>query len=272
VPFPDTDLPNAVLTGNPIRPAIVEAVARAERSEARRALVERYDEANDGTSGLSATALDDRVLVAVWAGSLGARRINDAVVELAARWAERDDIILYHVVGNRDWDSHGGPRPDGALPYLRVPYEQHMPDLLVAADLAVCRAGASTVTELAVAGLPSVLVPLPHAPRDHQRANTAEVAEAGGAIVLDDAEVTAGRLADVLEPLVADPGRRREMAVATGSVARPDAAAAVAEVLIDQGALAGRLREIGPVGPAAAPPDDTAARVADPTLERNEPA
>jgi UDP-N-acetylglucosamine:LPS N-acetylglucosamine transferase len=147
-----------------------------------------------------------------------------------------------------------------------------MPDLLVAADLAVCRAGASTVTELAVAGLPSVLVPLPHAPRDHQRANTAEVAEAGGAIVLDDAEITADRLADVLEPLIADPGRRREMAAATVSVARPNAAAAVAEVLIDQGALAGRLREIGPAGPVTAPPDDRADRDADPNLERNEPA
>ncbi len=182
IPFPDTDLPNGVLTGNPIRPAIVDAVAGGDKSEARAAVLGRL-----GPDQATPAIADGSTLVAIWAGSLGATRINTAVNELAELWAERDDVVLYHVVGRRDWDSHGGPRPAQTLPYVRVAYEEHMPDLLVAADIVVCRAGASTVTELAVAGLPAILVPLPNAPRDHQRANTAEVEAAGGAIVIDDA-------------------------------------------------------------------------------------
>ena len=141
------------------------------------------------------------------------------------------------MVGRRDWPTHGGPRPDQTLPYLRVEYEDHMPDLLVAADVAVCRAGASTVTELAVAGLPAVLVPLPHAPRDHQRANTRELEQAGGAIVIDDDTVDGGRLADLLDPLVADRRRRMAMAEAARSVARPDAATDVARLLLQAGGI-----------------------------------
>jgi UDP-N-acetylglucosamine:LPS N-acetylglucosamine transferase len=236
LPFPDTDLPNGVVTGNPIRPAIVATVADADPAEARRRLLERA--AADEPGGPLGN-VDDRVLVAVWAGSLGARRINDAVVELAQQWSDRSDLLIYHIVGRRDWDSHGGTRPDNGdgLVYLRVPYEANMPELLAAADLAVCRAGASTVTELAVAGLPSLLVPLPSAPRDHQRANTAELAAAGGALVVDDGQVTADRLAELLEPLLGDADRRAVMAEATRSVARPDAATDVARLLLEVGGL-----------------------------------
>lgn len=233
IPFPDTDLPNGVLTGNPIRPAIADAVADGDAVAARQAIIGRL--APDQAS--PTVPAEDRTLIAVWAGSLGATRINTAVNELAERWADRDDVVLYHVVGRRDWDSHGGPRPTQAMPYLRVSYEEHMSDLLVAADVAVCRAGASTVTELAVAGLPAILVPLPNAPRDHQRANTGEVESAGGAIVIADDEVDGARLAELLDPLVTDPARLATMADAATSVARPQAARDVAELLLDAGDL-----------------------------------
>jgi len=252
IPFPGTDLPGAVLTGNPIRPAIVDAVTGRDPAEARRALLERYDAANpDAPSGVDAD--DGRALVAVWAGSLGATRINEAVAGLAERWADRPDVVLYHVVGRRDWPTFGGSRPDQSMPYLRVEYEDHMPDLLVAADVAVCRAGASTVTELAVAGLPAILVPLPRAPRDHQRANTAEVERAGGALVVDDGNVTPQHLDELLTPLIADPGRRAAMAAAARSVARPGAAADVARLLLEAGGISP-----GDTGPAS-------------TDDRNEP-
>lgn len=233
IPFPDTDLPAGVLTGNPIRPAIVDAVADGEAGSSRRSVFGRLT-AEQSEPPIPA---DGQTLVAVWAGSLGATRINTAVNELADRWSDRDDVVLYHVVGRRDWDSHGGPRPAQTLPYVRVAYEEHMPDLLVAADIVVCRAGASTVTELAVAGLPAILVPLPNAPRDHQRANTAEVEAAGGAIVIDDAEVDGAELARLLEPLITDPTRRATMATAARSVARPDAARDVANLLLDAGGI-----------------------------------
>jgi UDP-N-acetylglucosamine--N-acetylmuramyl-(pentapeptide) pyrophosphoryl-undecaprenol N-acetylglucosamine transferase len=80
-----------------------------------------------------------------------------------------------------------------------------------------------------------VLVPLPGAPRDHQRANTRELAVAGGAVVVDDAELSAERLEAELEPLVTSAGIRRDMAAAARSVARPDAALRVAELVLEAG-------------------------------------
>ncbi len=236
LPFPDTDLPNGVLTGNPIRAAIVSAVADGDTDSARAGVSDRY---RASTGGDNVPDLSDRVLVAVWAGSLGATKINEGVKDLANRWADRSDIALYHVVGTRDWDRFETPPPENAdgLAYLTVQYENNMPDLLLAADVAICRSGASTVTELAVAGLPAILVPLPGAPRDHQRANSAELAAAGGAIVIDNADVSGSTLAELLEPLVEDAQRRAEMAQAAASVARPAAAPDVAALLMNAGGL-----------------------------------
>jgi UDP-N-acetylglucosamine--N-acetylmuramyl-(pentapeptide) pyrophosphoryl-undecaprenol N-acetylglucosamine transferase len=225
LPFPGTDLPRGVVTGNPVRRAVLDAVRDLDPTTARAEL------------GLPA----DRVVVAVWAGSLGATRLNLAVSELAHRWAGRDDVTLYHVVGRRDWPRFGAPRgPEGppsgeqpGLDYRVVAYEDRMDRLLVAADVAVCRAGASTVAELAVAGLPSVLVPLPGAPRDHQFHNATELVDAGGALRLVDDEVDGARLNDVLSPIVADPRRRAAMATAALQVARPDAAAAAAALVLE---------------------------------------
>ncbi len=234
LPFPDTDLPKGVLTGNPIRADILDAVEGGDRPTARKNLIDRYPG--------PPVELGDRVLVAVWAGSLGATRINGAVQELVELWWDRSDVAIYQVIGRRDWEEFGptaigspaDATTDGPL-HLRVAYENHMPDLLVAADLAVCRSGASTVTELAVAGLPAVLVPLPIATRDHQLANAAELRDAGGAIVVGDAEVTGRRLAELLEPLVVDRRRRSSMADAAASVARPDAARDVANLVLAAG-------------------------------------
>ena len=242
LPFPDTDLPNGVLTGNPIRSEIVSAVESAEREQARAGLADRYrnqdnESAESQSSPMSPVDLAGRVLVAVWAGSLGATKINEAVSELAELWSDRTDLAIYHVVGTRDWDrfATNPPKNDDGLLYLTVKYENRMPELLVAADVAVCRAGASTVTELAVAGLPAILVPLPGAPRDHQRANTEEVELAGGAVVVDNALVTGQMLADLLTPMVSDESKRAEMAAGAASVARPAAAPDVAKLLMEAG-------------------------------------
>lgn len=230
LPFPDTDLPNGVLTGNPSLAAVVDSVAAGDRAEARRCL------------GLDVPASDggDRVVIGVWSGSLGATRVNEAVRELARRWADRGDLAIRHVVGKRDWETFRQPPPevvDGALHYQLVEYETQMPKLLTAADLAICRAGASTVAELTIAGLPAVLVPLPIAPRDHQRANARELVEVGGGIVVDDGDLTAERLLTVLCPLVDSATDRTRMSAAAASVARPDAADRVAALIIEHGRI-----------------------------------
>ncbi len=255
LPYPDTDLPHGELTGNPIRQSVVDTVQNTTKPAARTEL------------GLPL----DRTVVAVWAGSLGARSINRAVSRLAISWADRTDICLYHVVGRRDWDKYRlassndalqssaptSPGQDGnGLCYEVVEYEDQMPLLLAAADLAVCRGGASTAAELAVAGLPSILVPLPNAPRDHQRANGRELVEAGGAIQLNDDQLNSqqhnsqqhnsqqdnshqnatGELQKQLELILAQPENLQTMSAAAQRVGRPGAGKAVAEILLREAA------------------------------------
>lgn len=218
--FDGTDLPRAVTTGNPVRPEVVAIDRSAEgRAAAKEAL------------GLPA----DRMVVAVFGGSLGARRINEAAKGLSQAWATRADLAVYHVVGSRDWDSFGAPTQppsaEGGLVYRAVEYEERMPVLLAAADVAVCRAGGTSVAELATVGLPAVFVPLPIAPHDHQTANASALVSAGAAVLVPDPELTPERLMAEVGPLLDDGGRRRAMATAGRALARPDAADQVAALM-----------------------------------------
>ncbi len=217
VAFPGTPLPRAVVTGTPVR-AEVQAVDRSPGSAAKAR----------AELGLP----PDRTTVGVFGGSLGARRINRAVADLATAWADRDDLSVYHVTGSRDW-AEMGDAPAGALAYRRVPFERQMARLYEAADVVVCRSGATTTAELAVAGVPGVLVPLPGAPGDHQTANARALVDAGAAVLVPDDQCDAGRLQAVLGDLLADPDRLAAMGAAARRVGRPDAAARVAELVDD---------------------------------------
>ena len=215
-----TALPRSVVTGTPVRPEIA-AVDRgpADRERAR------------GQLGLP----PGRPLVVVFGGSLGARRINQAVAGLADRWMARRDRSIYHIVGRRDW-SGAGPSvgQDGrgsGLAVVQVPYEERMARVYAAAEVVVARAGAMTVAELAAAGVPSILVPLPGAPGDHQTANARVLERAGASVLLPDADCGADRLAGLLERLLADPSGLEAMGRAARRLGRPDAAAAGAEVV-----------------------------------------
>jgi UDP-N-acetylglucosamine:LPS N-acetylglucosamine transferase len=224
-----TPLPRSVVTGTPVRPEIA-AVGRSPEDRARaRALL-----------GLP----EERRTVAVFGGSLGARRINDAVSGLAERWRHRQDTTIYHIVGRRDWDAYApgdgadgdaAADPDGPeagrLHLVRVPYEERMAAVYAAADVVVCRAGAMTVAELAVAGVPSVLVPLPGAPGDHQTANARVLVREGAAVLVPDPECDADTLAAVLDDLLADPARLDAMGRSAARAGRPDAARAGAGVV-----------------------------------------
>lgn len=221
IPFPDTDLPRATLTGNPVRPAVVEAVQIADRAVSRAG--REFD--------------DDHTVVMVLSGSLGATSVNRAVRALADEWSDRSDLTIHHIIGRRDWSEFGGAVIDGPLDYRTIEYEDDVPSLLISADVAVCRSGASTVTELAIAGLPAVLVPLPGAPRDHQRANSRELVDAGGAVVVDDGDLDATTLAAALAPMLDDLDQRQAMARASKSVGRPGAADAVAGLVLDIGGI-----------------------------------
>ncbi|HEX9548578.1 MAG TPA: undecaprenyldiphospho-muramoylpentapeptide beta-N-acetylglucosaminyltransferase [Acidimicrobiales bacterium] len=216
--FESTDLPRAVVTGNPVRPEVANVTRdTATRTAARTAL------------GLPA----EGTVVAAFGGSLGARRINQAVVELASRWSDRSGLTLLHIVGKRDWEAFSGhdrAQPAGGLCYRQVCYEDRMNLVYAAADVAVCRAGASTVAELAAAGLPAILIPLPGAPGDHQTANARALVDAGAARIIPDQELTAATLAAELSDFLAEPAILAHMSAAARSVARPDAAARVARL------------------------------------------
>jgi len=169
-------------------------------------------------------------------GSLGARRLNHAALGLYDRWRARDDVAVHHVTGARDYDDcvsalAAARRPGDRLAYDLVRYEDHIEDLYARAALAVCRAGAVTVAELAAAGMPSVLVPLPGAPGDHQTRNAVTMVDAGAAELLPDAECDPANLDAVVAKLLADPAGRDTMAQAAGTLARPDAAARLADLV-----------------------------------------
>ena len=182
-----------------------------------------------------------RLLLAVAGGSLGARRLNEAALGLAKSWASRGDVTIYHVAGERniaglerDAAELGlGPQhaPEGGLDYRLVGYEKQMPALLAASDLVVCRAGASTVAELAAIGTPSVLVPLPDAPNDHQTRNAEALSRVGAAVLLADRDCTPERLEELVESLLADPAGLESMAASAASVGHRDAADRVAELV-----------------------------------------
>lgn len=122
-------------------------------------------------------------------------------------------------------------RDDDGIVYELVEYEDHMPELYARADVVVARAGAVTVAELAVSGTPAVLVPLPGAPSDHQTANATALVAAGAAVIVPDAECDGARLASELDSLLGDPARLEAMGTAARGLARPDAAARVADLV-----------------------------------------
>ena len=162
----------------------------------------------------------DETCVLIFGGSLGARTINTAAPEAFADAPYR----VVHVAGTRDFADLEPPGPH----YVLLEYLTPFGIALAAADAAVARAGGS-VFELAQYGLPSVLIPYPHASADHQTTNARWIADRGAALVLPDAELTPERLRAETDALLA---RRVEMAAAATALARPDAARDIAaEVL-----------------------------------------
>lgn len=223
VAFEGTELPRAHVTGTPVRPEL----SGLDRSTAGRC-------ASRGALGLPA----DRQTIAAMGGSLGALRINRAVAALARSWADDGDRTLYHVTGRRNYDAFAGgaagARREGdreGLCYRVVPFEDRMPELYGAADVCVSRAGAMSVAELLITGVPAILVPLPGAPRDHQTRNAEAVVALGAAVHLPDPECDGERLAEELEALLTDADRLRAMSEAARRHAHPDAAARIAELV-----------------------------------------
>ncbi len=171
----------------------------------------------------------DLPVLFVSGGSSGARSINLAVAE-AAKSLSHAGIQVLHVQGGRN-DPFDVPA-DLPVPYVVVPYLSEMELGYAAADLMLCRGGAITVAELTAIGMPAVYVPYPHSNQEQKR-NALPVVEAGGGLLVDDAEVTPQWLERTVIPLVHDPQRLAAMGAAAGAYGRRDGDEALLDFVVE---------------------------------------
>ncbi|WP_028656644.1 MULTISPECIES: undecaprenyldiphospho-muramoylpentapeptide beta-N-acetylglucosaminyltransferase [unclassified Nocardioides] len=216
VSFPDTPLRGAEYVGLPIRRMIATLDREALRAEAR------------AFFGLE----QDRPTLVVTGGSQGARRLNQAVSGAAPALAAAGVQVL-HVVGpNGASDpSWSEPLPSG-VPYVVLPFVERMDLALAAADVMVCRSGASSVVEASASGVPAVFVPLPIG-NGEQALNARPVVDAGGALLVEDVDFTADYVAETIPSLVADPARLASMGAAAAHLVPRDADERLARIIQD---------------------------------------
>jgi UDP-N-acetylglucosamine--N-acetylmuramyl-(pentapeptide) pyrophosphoryl-undecaprenol N-acetylglucosamine transferase len=214
VSFPDTRLPKAEYVGLPIRRMISQLDRAGTRAEAR------------AFFGLD----PDRPTLVVTGGSQGARRLNESVAG-AAGALRAAGVQVLHVVGPKG-AADPGPAPAGAPPYVVLDFVDRMDLALAAADLMVCRAGASSVTEAAASGVPAVFVPLPHG-NGEQELNARPVVDAGGALLVADAAFTPEWVAATVPGLADDAERLAAMGAAAAGLIPRDADDKLAAIIAE---------------------------------------
>jgi UDP-N-acetylglucosamine--N-acetylmuramyl-(pentapeptide) pyrophosphoryl-undecaprenol N-acetylglucosamine transferase len=211
VSFPETAAGfaagQAVVTGNPVRS--FTAAATAPDAAPRPGLT-----------------------IAIVGGSAGAHRLNEAGPDLRAALADVPGVRIIHQTGSADEAAVRAAYADrGATDVDVRAFITDMGAVYGAADLIVCRAGATTIAELAAQGLPAIFVPYPHAADDHQRANAETLVRAGAARMVLDHEATGGRLGDEVRDILRSPDALPEMRRRMRQFARPDAADRVLAVV-----------------------------------------
>ncbi|HEX3898596.1 MAG TPA: undecaprenyldiphospho-muramoylpentapeptide beta-N-acetylglucosaminyltransferase [Mycobacteriales bacterium] len=212
VTFPDTPLRHAIRTGMPLRAEIVGLDVATARSGARE------------TFGLDPA----RTTLLVFGGSLGAQRLNDVVPQIAVDLRRRGIQVL-HVTGAGKAVEVSAVEA-GAPAYLAVDYVDQMELAYAAADFVIGRAGANTVSELTALGLPAAYVPLPIG-NGEQRLNALPVVEAGGGLMVADADLDRSWLLDQVLPLMDDPEKLRTMGAAARGFGRLDADRLLADLV-----------------------------------------
>lgn len=217
----------AVITGNPIRREVADATRE------------------DGITELGLDPAAPTIVVA--GGSQGARRLNTAVLEAVPALTEEIGAQVVHLSGALDYpklcaevrERHGSPE--------RYHLIEHLPNMglaLAAADLAVTRAGSSSLAELCLHGVPMIIVPYPHA-GGHQRLNAQPLADDGAAVIVEDDRFTGETLTGLARELLGDRRRLRAMEEAALAAATPGAAGDVADVIIQVVARAALAQQSG---------------------------
>jgi UDP-N-acetylglucosamine--N-acetylmuramyl-(pentapeptide) pyrophosphoryl-undecaprenol N-acetylglucosamine transferase len=207
----------AFVTGNPVRREFFEGSGDHH--------VRGYDE--HGTPPGAARVL-------VFGGSQGAHAINMAMVEASARLAAASPRLeITHQTGERDLEVVRDGYRRAGLEARVEPFLYAMHREMKAADVVICRAGATTLAELAASGRAAILVPLPTATDDHQRKNALALVAKGAALMVEQRELTGERLAAEIASLAGDPARRRQMGEAARRIARADASGAIVEKVFE---------------------------------------
>lgn len=206
-----------VYTGNPVRPSVVTA----NREEAR------------AYFGLQ----NDQTAILVAGGSRGARSINTAMQAVHEQYKGREDIKIIHATGTDEYSRvceglgiHEGESYSPASHI--VPYLDNMDMAMAASDMAIFRSGAIGLAELAVRGIPSILIPYPYAAADHQTFNAKAFVEAGASTMIVDKELDGTRLLQAVDTMLADQGCRKRMAQATLQLGKPKAAIEIAKLAL----------------------------------------
>ncbi len=206
--FPASD--KVVVTGNPVREALAEIPPPRERLA--------------GRSG--------RPRLLVVGGSLGAAFFNETVPQALARLPQEQRPHVHHQCGERHLEAARAAYAEAGVEAEVLPFIEDMASAYRWADLVLCRAGALTVAELAVAGSAAVLVPYPHAVDDHQTANARYLADADAAVLVQQRELDADRLRRLLEELLSDRGRLLTMAERARALGRPEATRLVTDLCL----------------------------------------
>ncbi len=196
---------NVIEVGNPLR----RGFSNLSRAAARRHL------------GLS----ERDIFVLSFGGSLGAKVLNDACIGVMRNYCLRKSHVKHlHACGERYFDSYRGTELAVGRDGCKIlPYVDNMPSILPAADIAICRCGAMTLSEIALAKVPAILIPSPNVTDNHQYKNGKLFSDGGGAIMITEKELSAGLLEEQLRGLADSPQRRRQMSISIGKFAKADA-------------------------------------------------
>lgn len=212
--FPEAvqHLPNAktVVVGTPVRSQFIQATQNA--------------------TGLTDIDIPtDAPLIVVVGGSQGAVAVNQMVREAAPKWLASGKWIV-HITGTNDPDADSFSHPH----YIHRPFYSDMAALFARADVAVSRAGAGTLIELAITGTPSILIPYPFAAEDHQTYNAIAFDNAGAGQLYQQTELSGEILETLVSYLFSDPQKLAAMSVAARGLATTDSAAKMTELISQQ--------------------------------------
>ena len=183
---------------------------------------------SSGTQEHASSAPKSQCTLLIFGGSAGARRLNHMLPQaLRLLGQARGNVRIVHQTGKADHAEVSATYAQLGIQAEVVPFIENMQEMYLAADLVVCRAGATTIAELTSLGKPAILIPYPYAVDDHQRANAEILLQAGAAHMVLDAELTPERMCEEIRTLITNPAQLEAMGRAATTVGRPDATTAV---------------------------------------------